>query len=321
MQRQGKRHWFFFVLSICLLCLWIVGCTKVNQNPVALTPETMSVSPALTPVASSTSISLPTITSTSSPVPPMLPPTTMSSQEAEDALQELLTTNGNCTGKCLAGIRPDEMTAQEAIDQMARWGNLRMTNDQHGRTFINNLYLDPGSQQVNVNLAIILRKKTEPTYGVSFYIPRHEDGEFLGADVWLANRASWRAFQFDHLLKAYGIPSFVGFVMESRDESSIAYTVEIQYEKMNLSWGIGGLAHRNGQDVFICPSKDPHNLGIDINPERPLNEVQQFYPITWQALTSSDLQTFYQTFIDEGSSDKCVTTTLEQIMELDPYFR
>jgi hypothetical protein len=244
----------------------------------------------------------------------------MSPQEAEYALQELLRTNGNCTGKCLAGIRPDEMTVQEAVDQLARWSMLRMSEGQRGKTFITNLYLDPNSKQVNVNLAIIVRKGFETTYGVSFYIPRHEDSEFLGADVWLANREAWRAFRFDNLIKTYGVPAFVGFNLQT-DERSIVYTLEIQYEQMNLDIGIGGLAHQNGQDIVICPSKDPHSLGIEINPERPLKEVQPIYPITWQALTGNDLQVFYQKFTDEGGFDECVTTTLAKIIELDPSFR
>jgi len=246
----------------------------------------------------------------------------MSPQEAENALQELLRTNGNCTGKCLAGIRPDEMTVQGAIDQMAQWGMLRMSDkDKNGRIYIGNVYLDPNGKQANVNLVISVRQQTVDS--ISFQIPRFEDGEFLGTDIWLANREAWEAFQFGNLLKAYGTPSFVGFFFETRgvEGEFIGYTLEIQYEQLNLKIGIGGLAHMDMQDVFICPSKDPHSLGIDINPQRPLKEIQQFSPITWQALTGSDLQTFYHTFTNESNSDGCVITTLSKIIELDPYFR
>jgi hypothetical protein len=206
----------------------------------------------------------------------------MSPQEAEAALQELLKTNGNCTGKCLAGIRPDEMTMQEAIDQMAQWGMLWISKGNDGGIGIHNLYLDPNSKQVNISLDIVLRKKSEATYAVSFRLPRFEDGDFVDADVWLANREAWQAFQFDNLLKAYGTPSFVGlrFATWDLEENSIIYTIDIHYEQMNLEIGIGGLAHRQGQDFFICPSTDPHSLGIDIHPEPPLKERQQASPIT-----------------------------------------
>ena len=50
-----------------------------------------------------------------------LPIVTMSPQEAKNALLDLFRTNGDCTGKCLAGIRPDEMTDQEAVDKLAHF--------------------------------------------------------------------------------------------------------------------------------------------------------------------------------------------------------
>ena len=248
----------------------------------------------------------------------------MSPQAAEDALQELLRTNGNCTGKCLAGIRPDEMSMQQAVNQMARWGMLDIGDDDKGITFLHVLYLDPRQKQVNLNLTLTLRKKTETIDSVSFYIPRREDGEYLGADVWLANREAWRAFRFDNLLKAYGTPSFVGFIMQTGDLKGrlIEYGIDVQYKQLNLDIGIGAMTYRDAKDdIFLCLSKDPHNLGVEINPVRPLTEVQQVYPITWQALTGTDLDAFYQIFTDETNPDGCVKTTLKKIMELDPSFR
>lgn len=314
-------------LYLCLMLLsvfLISNCEgAINVQLPSASATALMESPPSIETKTSTSTPLPTITFTPSPVPIALPAVTMSPQEAEDVLLELLKTNGNCTGKCLAGIRPDEMNVQEAIDQMAHWGMLSMSEDKDGRTFINNLYLDPNSKQVNLNLAIILRNKFETSYAVSFHIPRFEDDAFLRADIWRANREAWRAFQFDNLLKVYGTPSFVGFrfATEDLEGKSITYTLDVQYEQMNLEMGIGGLTHRDGQDVFICPSNDPHNLGLDINYEPPLKDRQQAYPITWQALTGSDLQAFYQVFTDENGTDGCVTTTLKKIRELDPYFQ
>jgi len=322
-----KKCWRPFAVWISMFCLGIAGCTLGSQNPVGLTAETKAtLSPTTafyiqTAAVSPTKTLLPTLTFTPSPVPIVLPAVTMSPQEAENALRELLRTNGDCTGKCFAGIRPDDMTAQEAIDQMARWGMLTMDEGKDGSTFISTLYLDPRRKHVDADITLTLRK--EAIDAISFYIPRREGGEFLGADVWRANREAWRAFQFDELLKAYGIPSFVGFMLETRhlEGRSIGYTLIIQYEQMNLEIGIGALANSNGKDVFLCPSKDPHNLGVEINPKPPLRERQQTSPITWQALTGTNLEEFYRIFIGGTSPDGCFTTTFEKIIALDPYFR
>jgi len=327
-QKKQKMYSCFILLSTLLIsnCGTVVK-TNANPDPSLITSATQSTGKSSpTEAKTPTSTPLPTLTFTPSPVPIVLPAVTISSQEAEAALQELLKTNGNCAGKCLAGIRPDEMTVQEAVNQIARWGMLRMSVDKEGRIFITNVYLDPSSKQVNLNLAITLRKKSETTYHVSFYVPRREDGDFVDAGVWLANREAWQAFQFDNLLKAYGTPSFVGFRLDTWDREGkfIVYTLYVVYKQMNLEIGIGGLAQSNGQGVFICPSKDPHNLGIDINPEvsgAPLENIQQISPITWQELTGSDLQSFYRAFTDESNSNGCVITTLEKIKELDPYFQ
>jgi hypothetical protein len=188
----------------------------------------------------------------------VLPAVTLSPQEVEIALQELLKTNGNCTGKCLAGVRPDEMTMQKAVDQMAQWGMLSMDKDNDGRTIVHAIPLTLPNKQVRINLVLILRE--EIVDAVSFHLPRFgdENGQVLGADVWLANREAWEAFQLNSLLKAYGTPSFVGFMLQSGnpENASVAYTLEIQYEQLNLDIGIGGYARRVGSNVSICPSKD-----------------------------------------------------------------
>lgn len=323
-----KKSYFALAVCITIFFLSIEGCTFGSQNSVVLTVETEAIPsvtkvlPVQTNLASPTIILSATPTFTPSPLPIQLPMVTMLPQEAEGALQELLRTNGNCTGKCLAGIYPDDMIVQDAVNQMAQWGMLRMIKDKKGGTFIHLRYLDPQDKQTDVNVNMTLTLRKEAIDAISFYIPRREDGEFLGADVWLANRNKWRAFQFDNLLKAYGIPSFVGLSFETRnlDGRSIGYTMIIDYEQMNLEIGIGALAYTNGNNVFLCPIKDPHNLGIDINPNPPIAERQQASPIIWQDLTDSDLEMFYRTFTDESSPDGCFTTTLEKITALDPYF-
>lgn len=325
MHYQDKKHWNFLLLWILIIGLLVAGCVVDNNSFVISTVESNDVplgtliSPTIAVTTSPTASLLPTDISTLHPalIVPTVP--TMLVQEAEDALQELLKTNGNCTGKCLAGIYPDEMTIQEGVNQMAQWGMLYMSEDNTG---VHLVPPTPRDKLIRINLDLILREQT--IEGVSLYIPLRIDGEeFVDASIWQANREAWAAFRLDNLLKAYGTPSFVGFSIDSYDPEGefLVYTLAIQYEEMNLKMGFGGLAQINGQDVFICPSSDSHNFGITINPQRPLSEVQQFSRITWQALTRGDLQTFYDTFTDESNSDGCFTTTISKIIELDPYFR
>lgn len=319
MRRQNKKLKPHKVIWIYLLCISIVSCASESESSTTVSNLT-NATPYITVTASSSTSLLPA--NTAKPPSIVFPITTMSPKEAELALQKLMETNGNCTGKCMAGIYPDEMTMQEGVSQMAQWGTIEMSEDNNGTTFVHLIPPAPHDKLIRINLVLII--KQQAINGISFHIPRWIDGnEFVDADVWQTNREAWAAFRLDNLLKAYGTPSFVGFSMETGDPKgeTIIYTLDIHYEDMNLQMGFGGLAQRNGQDVFICPTSDSHNFGININPQRPLGEVQQFSRITWQALTGGDLQTFYDTFIDESNSDGCVVTTLSKIMELDPYFR
>jgi hypothetical protein len=252
----------------------------------------------------------------------------MSPQEVEAGLLELLRTNGNCTGKCIGGIRPDEMTVQDAVNTMTQWGAVRIGEDVLGRTFIN---LDQNIlyERVGVYLSVgTWTEKLETIDHVSLRIQGVSGPYFVGDDLWLANRDAWWGVRLDNLLIAYGVPSYVGYEFATTDDRlsslegrTIAYTMEMQYEQINLVVGIGALAYYDGENLFLCPSQDPHDLGIKINPERPLEKLQEFYPVTWQALTGTDLEAFYQKFTDEADLDACITTTLKQIQALQPDFR
>ena len=270
----------------------------------------------------------PTHTFTPTPAQFVLPAVTMSPEEAENALLELLKTNGNCTGKCVASIRPDEMTVQDAVDIMAQWGMVSIGENWQGKTFIN-LVQNPLYEQVFVNISIGTWTQEFVTIDkLTVYISGPPGAWILGEDVWLENRDAWRAFSLDNILKTYGVPSYVGYFFQTTvergvplDGRTITYSLEMQYEQFNLVVVIGALAYNDGENIFLCPSKDPHDLGIEINPERPLLERQAFSPVTWQALTGTDLESFYEVFTDENNPDACVTTTLEQIQALQPDFR
>lgn len=316
-----KMYLYGFKICISLLCLGTVGCTFVSEKPATLT--TVAV-PTATLI--STETLHPTLTFTPKPDQVVLPRVTMSSQEAENALLKLLKTNGDCIGKCIAGIRPDEMTVQDAVDRMTQWGMVRIGENSQGKTFIN-LVQNPPDGQVIVNLSIgTWTKKLESIDKVTMSI--HGDGSILEEDVWLANRDTWQGFRLDNLLKAYGMPSYIGYFFQTTVEvgsslkgRTISYSMDMHYEELNLVLSIGAMAYYDGNDLFLCPSKDPHGLALEINPERPLIERKEFRPVTWQALTGTDLNVFYQTYTDENAFDACVTTNLEQIQVLQPSFR
>lgn len=325
-----KAYLYGFKICISLLCLSIVGCTFANETPIKLTSEvrtTQSATMATTLQPTNTALETlqPNVTLTPALDQIVLPAVTMRPQEAENALLELLKTNGNCRGKCIAGIRPDDMTVQDAVNEMAQWGMVRIDKNSQGKIFIN-LVQNPLNGVVSVHLSVgTWTKEFETIDRLSFYLSGPPGDLFLGDDLWLANHDAWQGFRLDNLLEAYGVPSYIGYFFQTTVEvgaplegRTISYTMDIHYDQINLVVNIGAVAYYDG-DLLICPSKDPHNLGIEIDPERPLVERQDVYPVTWQALTGTDLNAFYQMFTT--NPDTCITTNLEQIQALQPSFR
>lgn len=309
-----------YLHKCALLCLFIAGCAVANENTVTLTivaeaapsvPITETIQP------------LPTLTPTRYQL--VFPSITLSPQENENALLELLKTNGNCTGKCIGGIRPDAMTVQDAVDVMAQWGMVTIGENSQGKTYIN---LDQNQLygQLNVYLSVgTWTKELETIDNVAIRIDGISD-TYVGEDVWLANRDAFRGFQMDGLLEAYGVPSYVGYDFSSILSPSpplelgerYPYGMSLHFEQINLHVLVSGMAYYDGEDVFLCPSKETHALYLEINPERPLEDSQNVFPVTWQALTDTDLNEFYVTFTGENAFDMCTTTKLEKILTLQP---
>jgi len=241
-------------------------------------------------------------------------------------LLELLKTNGNCKDKCIGGIRPNEMTVQEAVNAMSQWGTMSIyDNSTSGGTYIT-LDQSPLYGQVSVYLSVgTWTKKMETIDNVSIQIQGFSD-TYVGEDVWLANQEAFRGFRMDNILKAYGTPSYVGYDFSSLLSPSpplekgerFEYGMSLHYEQINLHILVGGMAYYDGESVFLCPSKEPHYLLIEINPERPLNELQDVFPVTWQSLTDTDLNAFYQTFTGDNAFNICAKTNLEKILTLQP---
>lgn len=328
-----KSYLRHLIICASLFCLIVTSCIITSENPVKPTVESHPMPSATAALMPSVYTLTSTLTSTSdftsTPYQIAFPSVTMSPQEAENALLELLRTNGNCKGKCIAGIQPDTMNVQEAVDKMAQWGMVEIyENPRNGKTFIN-LAQNPLNGRVNVDLSVgTWTQKMITIDNVFIHIAGPLGDLLLGEDVWSSNRDAWQGFRLDNILKAYGVPSYLGYFFQTTVEigsplegRTINYKMEIHYEQINVVVSIGAMAYYDGKSLFLCPSKDPHDLGIEINPERSLIERREFSPVTWQALTGSDLNAFYQTFTDENAFDGCVITNLQQIQNLQPSFR
>ena len=326
-----KRHGFeSMIVLMLLICLG--GCySKENTPPLTNQPSaspSVGVTRSFTPIPTSrtqtptvqASVQTSTVTNSIS-----LPVETLSPTETETRLLNLLKSNGNCTGKCIAGIYPDHMTLQEAVNQLAQWGTVIIYQNPKQGTFYR---LDQQSLDGRVWVQFGVGAWTKERANVNnmeISITGTADS-FIDSESWQANQTTWHAFQLEQILAAYGVPSDVRFdfsndvkgkwVTEGR---TISYSMYISYKQLNIDIDLTGLAHDDGQKVFLCPSKDPHYLNIKFNSDVSEEKLSNAYPVIWQKLMNTDLPSFYQVFTNTSASD-CITPTLSQILSLEPDF-
>jgi hypothetical protein len=322
----------FYYLYIIFFAIWlpISGCVIEKRTPI----DSLNV-PNLTPSISPMLTSSQDVTGTSpffldsnftvTPFKVVIPSSTISVQESEMALTILLKTNGYCVGKCVAGIKPDNMTFQDAVNKIAEWGAIEIDeNPRTGKVFVH-LIQSPINEQVYIDLSVGTGAKEMKVIDTVFlHISGPPENLLLEKDVWLTNYDAWSGIRIDNILKTYGIPSYVGYFFQTTTGAlitgrNINYTLVIQYEEMSLIIIVGGLASYDGKSLFLCQTEDPHDLALVINPEQSLEKYRGYAQVTWQALTNTTLDAFYQKFTNDPKA--CIKTSLTVIQELQPSFR
>lgn len=312
-----KRYFYKSVL----LCFLLASCTFANRNNDELMIATESAVAVI--VTQNASPSLVASTSTSYPI--ILPSITMRPQESESALLELLKTNGNCAGKCIGGVRPDEMTMQDGVEIFSQWGTMSTYENPNGELYVT---LDQNPLLGLINVYFSIGNRTKDFESIDHVRIRIEasSNRYIDESVWSENSETFQGFRMDKLLEAYGLPSYVGYdfstlsspMLPPEKGERISYGMSLHFDQLNLHILISAKAYFDGKSLLLCPSRDPHYLLVEINPERPLKELRSVFPVTWQALTDTDLSEYYQTFMVEDAFDVCVATNMEKIIKLQP---
>ena len=325
-----KKKYGLLTTFVLILLIFLVECYS-KENTSSVNPPFASPAKELTQQYTPS----PTIGRTQTPkkqesVPPdlvsspiLLPMETLSPQESESRLLNLLETNGNCVGKCIGGVYPEQMTLQQAVNQLAQWGTVLMYQNPREGTFyrIDQQSLD-GRIWVQFGVGTWTKERAVVN-DMGLRITGISD-LYIDSDAWKANQNSWHGSQLDQIMMAYGVPSDVrfGFSTEVKGKwltegKTISYLMHISYKQLNLDVDLAGLAHDDGQKLFLCPSTDPHYLNIQFNSGMSEEKLAEGYPVTWQKLMDTDLPSFYQRYTHPSASE-CISPLLSQIVTLQP---
>lgn len=308
------------------LCLFCCACTANGIKPTEIYNSNLSTAPIV--IKTATPTSKPEILKTLTPISnvqfttPNWHENQYTNQERKKAVLELLETNGNCSGKCLAGIRPDDMTFQEGVNIMSKWESVEYGQNHLGEVFANFSHY-PQIGNIKIRLTLGTWSEKFETIDDMRLVFSGVNTPYISKEEWEQNIDLWQGFSLENILKTYGPPSSVDFHFRSytlgdltSDERDIEYGMSIQFEKYNVVAEIVALAQNHGEVVSLCPTRDTRYLIIEINPEKPITEKRNVYPVSWIDISDTDLFFFMETYTNGSDPNYCVSTSIAEIISL-----
>jgi hypothetical protein len=266
----------------------------VNQNRAdtltvssTKTIPTVTTTPALTEAST---LSLPQATNT------VTNSAQLSDIEREQALRNLLKTNGGCSQPCFFGIVPGKTSLAEAenlLTPMLGEGLKRTNSDGTVSSFGIGFGLEN-----TLRGEIILTIKSDVVQNINVYM-----GGLFKPDV---PQEDWSSFSLKSILETYGVPTGVTFYMESPHEPvsnpGMIYSYMIMYEHKNVGVFFQGGWIKNSSIYHLCLSQlKPEFIRIWIGENPYLASTDGIQPA---GSTSIDLQEFYQLFSE--NDDGCI---------------
>jgi hypothetical protein len=301
--------------TISVIVLISLGCSnKVSVDTTTTLAIEQTTFPTTTTTSTATSSPTSTITptSTSTPIPSIITPTslpTISPSKIDQAISELVHTNGGCSLPCFWGITPGKTSWLEA-NQILNKYNAEISLVATDEVKIENDY------------------RMVDYYDVILYSSEFPDGKYADFNVidkyHLYTISSYHSsndpiFLLSSILLNNGKPDLV-FIQTYANVPSFDYpfNVILFYSGQNFAAGYRLSAKKQGNNIVWCPYSTPPNLWIwsdDISkyvePEdimrRMVGDITpRFKPI--EEVTKYSVESFYQEF-RYPSRDVCIETS------------
>lgn len=287
------KHIIKAITALLMLCA-LTSCKYEVSTPL---PTTSIRSPQSLVVTSSPTVA-PAQTQT-----PMITPSpqpTLTKEEAQEVIGELLAKNGNCTEPCFWGFRPTaDIKEVQLLNFLTYIREKPEIIKQSGYTqYIASISY---KERVAVSATFTFDEKSHSllsihaTIGGLCYYP-----EITYAD--------WEAFRPDNILRTYGKPSSVEFFLsyptEPTTDQTIGYDFRFRYESENFVIHYTGQRTINNPQLYICPIKDVGISSIDLY----LGENTKIKPTNGKSLqdvSSVSIDDFYDTMIG-NANDACI---------------
>jgi len=298
-----------FIIGLLLMVLAITGC-KASQTGVVTTTTnpTLATQPTLFSTPTNVPTNIPTPTSTPlipTPTTSLTPMPTLTVQERESHVRELLQTNAGCELPCWWGIVPGKTKWEDARKMLEHLGvRISSKTEPDGSIFHGTGGFDFEDEKIYNNFGFLERD------GVVDSIHIWSDA---GSNI-PGFQTLWMYYDPQLLIPAFGVPSQAWLKTSSTDIGDTGrkiYVLWIFYDQHGFIVRYDGFV-RHDQIYHICPTLTNEFEGVRQisfllqSPENqlPLDRIDQVgitdkYIRTLEDATGLSLDEFYQLFTQE----------------------
>jgi len=293
----GKNVCFFTAL---LFSLVLVACAA---RETAMPLPTASPVAIASPTRTSTAVPLPSITPTvtRTATPVWIPLPTLAPEQAEEAIMELLRTNGNCRLPCWFGVVPGVTTWSEARRIFEPFATI----EDNWRTKV----MVQGEYQILSDHSVIFQvpgEERESGGSIS------DQGGIVATIFVGPNAARNGGFVFSRLLSEYGKPDQVHLdIVAHVPEPGIPFDLILYYPEQNILLYYQLEGDNDGGSLCVdLKGASPRMFfwSDESNWEVPYDELPLWaafgdrFPVEIEKVTDYSVESFYETFKDPNAS-------------------
>lgn len=283
-------HFIHFLLVVCAI---LSGCASNGGTFTPIGTETQLPSPtSIPPTVRSTS----TVQSAQTPSPP--PPVTLEHGQAADIIRKFLHEPVYCETSCFLGITPAKTTLGEAKDIFVHLGiNLEFTISEGGNKFYSGIYDSGDGLKITSILAV--QDNIIKNIKVGITPAKQKAG----------SSQEWSAYSPERLIRRYGTPSKVNFVLDWGPQSF--FEMDMYFDKFDLIVQYTVYSFIEETYPKVCPLTIPFehiSLWMGKNPRYPPHDI-----VLLEEGTSLTLEEFSE--LVTRSPDKACFTVKKEVFQ------
>lgn len=229
-----------------LFLLWALtscGYESGTPSPSTSTRPSATLAATLSPTIPPTQTEAPTITPSTRP--------TLTKEQAQEVIGELLAKNGNCIEPCFWGFSPAADTQEAQLLNFLTYVREKPRIIQENETVQYIASIDY-KERIAISATFTFDKKLRSLSNIYTTIGGLYYPEIASAD--------WEAFRPENVLKVQGIPSSVEFFLsyptEPTTDQTIGYEFRFRYESEKFVIDYTGQRTLSQTNLYICPLKD-----------------------------------------------------------------